>query len=167
MPRPRKTIEQHLLDGTYRRDRHGPIPRKLKNVHKTPMENRPKSIEPISTSQVPFEAAALWDLVTSTRILEESDKPMLAMMCQYWVQMGRCLSDLEKCDHTSRGTYIKSLRAASDGWKELAVRFGLSPADRAKLVEGKTEEEDLPKVESRPKTRLDSAPPPNLKIAGA
>lgn len=189
MPRARKPIKQHLLDGTYRADRHGPVPPSLRHLLKPKMTN---AGGPTKASQAPMfpahvlaemkpgelkkpdslspEAGVVWDHVIATRgeCLEPADTFSLVMLCEWWAIFEKARAEARSADPTEFPRMLPSMKTASDQFWGIARSFGLNPADRAKMQPTTASAEpSAPKVESRPKTRLDSAPPPNLKIAGA
>ena len=168
--RPRKCIEQHLKDGTYRPGRHGPIPEHLKSGYKpAPRPAAPKKAEPGEAAiKIGASSQDFWDFMMRTRgdTIRDSDAATLALMCEYWVQISHCLKDLSKSDSTTRRHHLSALKTATDAFDKLASRFGLTPADRGKVMDEQRVKVE-PKVETRPKTKMDSMALPNLKIAGA
>src|SRR5262245_15388388 len=42
--RPAKSLQQHLLSNTYRRDRHGPLPVRLPDAHEQQSSRRPAAV---------------------------------------------------------------------------------------------------------------------------
>lgn len=157
-----------MLDGTYRPDRHGPLPAHLKG-------SRIRGAKPTSLPTAPppeppdlsGKAKELWDAVAASGVgLVESDKAALSLLCSWWVDIWQCEEDLKTADVTTRRQLLSAKKIASDAWDKLAGRFGLTPSDRAKIM-ADARVEEVPKVESRPKTKKDGLPPPKLKIAGA
>jgi phage terminase small subunit len=155
MGRPRKPIERHLLDGTYRADRHGPL-------SDEPEEFAP----PTKPAEMTPAAGEFWDKVVAmlAGVVRDRDGPQLAQLCSWWALWQEAEAKLMA---GSPGTieYARTLNAvsvASQNFDRIAKRFGLTPADRAVL---KVEHAGppKPKVATRPKTQLDAKGPPKPK----
>lgn len=156
MPRPRKPVEQHIIDGTYRKDRHGPAPQ--------PDPDGGDDLgPPVKPRSLTGEAGKIWDQLARqlTGVLRARDTLLLVEMCRWWAELKRVQGALKKSRPGEKG-YNQLLIGAgicSDKLDKLASRFGLTPADRAKLravevVPGR------PKVATRPRTKLDQDGPP-------
>lgn len=129
--RPRKPTSLKILAGTYRKDRDGapdaePQP--------TGAPKKPKDLK--------GDAGKFWDLIVpqlaELKIATALDAPELARLCQWWALEKKSLDYLEtlKADLVGSSEWRRvQLQAghARNQWDRIAARFGLSPADRAKL----------------------------------
>lgn len=152
MGRPRKPIELHVIDGTFRADRHGPAPVDVGEV-------RP----PTKPSDLGGAAGGFWDrlLAVLAGVVRERDGEQLAELCRWWARIQKVGAALDKSQPGSLryGRLMNQASTAAATFDRIAKRFGLTPADRASLhVEqaGPTKA----KVATRPKTALDLAGPP-------
>jgi phage terminase small subunit len=150
--RPRKSIEQHLADGTYRADRHGPLP--------TADDPTPPPVKP---SDLGGEAGEFWDQVTGLLrgVVRDRDAPLLAELCWQWAELRRIKAVIAKTKPGAKGynQLLVGHAITTDKFDKIAGRFGLTPADRAKLkVEAVGPPK--PKVLARPPTKLDRTGPP-------
>lgn len=136
--RKRVPIEVHLARGTYRPDRHGPLPRALaeqeakasgEEIFFTPdrYENDKKAAEDFT-----LYMELLGDAV------KPSDSMALTMLVDTWRLINRSIEELadKPTDKAARAAYF----AYSQLFLQLSARLGLTPADRATL------ERQLPQV---------------------
>src|SRR5262249_21180976 len=74
MGRPRKPIEKHLLDGTFRADRHGPVP-----------DDAGSGPAPVKPADLDDLAGAFWDRVVLllAGIVRDRDGEQLAELCRW------------------------------------------------------------------------------------
>jgi len=124
--RPRKPVAEHLLDGTYRADRHG-------NAW-TPAG------EPVIPDWLGPHARELWQAIVPTLVKSgvatAVDTAELAALCDWWAlyRIAReALATIE--DGTSRAYYDQQILVGA-AWKQFAAiasRFGLTRSDRARL----------------------------------
>lgn len=126
--RPPKPPEMRILDGTHRDDRHG---KPEEQVHAAGTPQKPELFA---------EASALWDQLvpglTARGIVGESDQPMLVVMCEWGGLYRRSMAALAKLKGMgSKTARVLTMQAAeaSRHFETIACRFGLTPADRAKL----------------------------------
>ncbi len=151
--RPRKSIEEHILNGTYRKDRHGPIePADLP----APFPSKPKSL--------PVSAGAVWDRLAAVLngVAKARDVPTLEDLCRWIDRAERINVVLSAMDPAETG-YVKALTGAAiatDKILQLSARFGISPADRAKLRSDTSSGPPKPKVKVRTPTKSDRTGPP-------
>ena len=132
--RPRKPVERKILDGTFRQDRDGPAP-----AGPLGEPAKPPFLSPI--------AADLWDLVVPGLVAQgvagERDTPALVSMCEWWslyrVNMDRLYQTaggqarkVPLAGKPARALQIGAAEASRQ-FQALAARFGLTPADRARL----------------------------------
>lgn len=136
MPRPRKPTSQLKIDGTFRKDRHG--------------DRIDASVDfsgqPLKPPELRDEGSALWDKLTNqlaaARIVSELDGPSLAAMCMWWqryIDLHRAMEQLHISDED--GDILE--KRANRAWKAfegVACKFGMTPADRAKLKAAETKE---------------------------
>lgn len=177
MGRPRKSIADHLKDGTYRRDRHGPLPGESADAATVATPTRepsslanPPTDDAIATHAPPRkpadlvgDAAAMWDrlVVMLAGVVRERDAATLAEMCRWHAELRRVQAVLGKMTPGAKG-YNQLLVAAGicgDKFEKLAGKFGMNPTDRGKLriVESGPR---VAKVPTRPRTKLDMKGPP-------
>lgn len=148
--RPPKPIEEHILAGTYKPSRHGPLaPADLPG----PPPEKPGDLSPV--------AAECWDRVLAVRagVVKPSDRDALVVYCEWWSLWVETLAMVREADGGGRAQLMTSLAIATDKLAASFSRFGLSPSDRAKLrIE--TTGPAAPKVRSRQPTKLDKAGAP-------
>lgn len=170
MPRPRKCLEDHVRDGTYRADRHGPLPSHLAKgggPSVAPDVVGSERNPPVKPADLTGPAATIWAnlLKLLGPVVNERDGPMLAELCWHWAELRRVKDVIAKTKPGEKG-YNQLLIASgicTDKLDKIAGRFGLTPADRAKL---KVEASGPPvaKVPTRPKTKLDQQGPPPAPV---
>jgi len=126
MGRPRKPIAQHLLDGTYREDRHG--------------NSFLPDGEPVMPDWLSPEAQELWESIVpplvKSGVATAVDAAELTALCDWWglYRIARqSLASIE--DRKSRPYYDTQILAgaAFKQFNTIASRFGLTPSDRARL----------------------------------
>lgn len=141
--RPRKPTAQHRLEGTFRGDRHEgrgdeaiELPRDIK---------RPAGLK--------GEAKKLWDQLNRdlgrAGVLASVDAAQLEAMCRWW---GRYKELEQKATETmydidESDIYERRARRAWDAFDKIAGRFGMTPADRAKLKQSPKESGSDPMAE--------------------
>lgn len=124
MGRKPKPLTVHLRNGTYKPSRHG--------VH--PMA----AGELIKPSDLKGEAAKLWERVADfcmTGGSGECDTDLLAGMCSWYAEYRRVAAAMVTLTPIDED-YKPLQYLAANAWRQfvdMASRFGLSPADRAKL----------------------------------
>jgi phage terminase small subunit len=128
MPARRKPNEMHILDGTFRADRHG-----------DPSEAVVAEGEPLPPAWLKGEALAFWSevvpQVVQLRVARAIDAPELASLCEWWARTRKLSRKVDRLAvGTPRyGTALRALVAAFATFDRLASRFGLTPGDRARL----------------------------------
>lgn len=154
MGRPRKPIEKHLLDGTFRADRHGAPPDDSGTV-------RP----PVKPADLGDAAGAFWDrvVVLLEGVVRDRDGEQLAELCRWWATLQKVRAALDKAQPGSLryGRLMNQASTAAATFDRIAKRFGLTPADRAALHVEQTGPVKA-KVAVRPKTALDQAGAPKV-----
>ncbi len=155
MGRPRKPVVKHVLDGTYRADRHGPLP------------VDPDAVPaPVKPADLTGAAGDLWDRIVRLLpgVVRDRDAEQLAEMCRWWARAQRVGAALDKAQPGSLrfGRLTSQAATATGTFDRIAKRFGLTPADRAALTVEPTGPAK-PKVATRPPTKLDKAGPPKGK----
>ena len=152
MGRPRKPIEKHLLDGTFRSDRHG-----------LPPDDNDAVAPPTKPTDLDGDAGKFWDRVVAllAGIVRDRDAPQLVELCQWWATTQKVRKSLDKSQPGSLryGRLMNQASTAAATFDRIAKRFGLTPADRATLHVEQTGPVRA-KVAVRPKTALDQAGPP-------
>ncbi len=155
MGRHRKPIEKHVLDGTYRADRHGVKPDDSASVQ-----------SPVKPADLNGPAGQCWDRVVAVLagIVRDRDAEQLAELCRWWARIQRVGEVLDKAKPGTLeyGRLMNAASTAAATFDRLAKRFGLTPADRAQLHVEATGPAKA-KVATRPKTALDKAGPPKKK----
>lgn len=150
--RPRKSVEDHVRDGTYRKDRHGPIP--TASTSDDPVTKFPD--RPASLTGRPAE---VWDRLAKVLggVVRLRDVPTLEELCR-WIERAERV-DAELADMDPKETrFVKTLTGAAictDKILKLSNCFGLSPSDRAKLKPEVSQGPPKPKVMTRQPTKLD------------
>lgn len=159
--RPKKSLQEHVRDGTYRPDRHGPLPAKNGGENAAKMPPAVKNPEPLPPAA--GGQAELWAELNRllSGVVTERDVPILTELCWWWAELRRVQAQLRGMTPGEKG-YKDTLIGAgicSTNLDRLASRFGLTPADRAKL---RVENPGPPqaKTPTRPKTKLDRQGPP-------
>jgi phage terminase small subunit len=155
MGRPRKPVESHIDSGTYRPSRHGPRP---DPDEVTPPPAKPDGLDPL--------ADAMWDRLARqlVGVVRDRDAAVLEQMCRWWSRWQEVEEVLSTRKPGTNG-YTQLLVASgicSDKFDRLASRFGLTPADRAK-IRAEVVVKPRAKVATRPPTKLDKQGPPKQK----
>lgn len=160
MGRPRKPIELHVAEGTFRADRHGIKP-----------DESEESKPPVKPADLDGDAAEFWDRIVGVLvgIVRDRDGEQLAELCRWWSRIQRVGVQLDKAQPGSLryGRLMNQASTAAATFDRIAKRFGLTPADRASLHVEQTGPVRA-KVAVRPKTALDQAgaPKPVVKPKG-
>ena len=125
--RPAKPRELKILQGTFRPDRD----RSLVSVG---------GATPEPPDHLAGEALKFWRSVVpglaKMGILCELDAPMLSMMCWWYAEARRFADAAEKADLSDLKAHRRLLVMASlcaGHFDKIAARFGMTPADRARL----------------------------------
>lgn len=167
--RPKKSLQDHIRDGTYRRDRHGPLPgekatQAVEQGVSSKTADKLPSVPPAANRQCSASESdlrgELEGLIGQT--LTPRDSHMLDELCWWWAELRRVQNQLKEIIPGQKG-YKDTLSAAGgalDRVIKIAERFGLTPADRAKLGVGNGSGPVVAKVPVRPKTKLDQQGPP-------
>lgn len=124
MGRPRTPTAKLMAAGTYRQDRHG--------------GNEPQPDgEPIKPKWLDGVAAEAWQRVVpelvALGVARTIDADALAGMCRWFAVWREADAKLQAGDGD---TYKRTIEAAT-GWKNytaIAAKYGMTPADRAKLT---------------------------------
>jgi P27 family predicted phage terminase small subunit len=155
--RPRKPIALKILDGTYRADRDGPAGASV-----------PAGGAPEPPPDLAGEARAFWGQVVpglcARGVAAACDAPALACMCQWWARYRRFGEMLDQSAGapaeeapTPANLYrlVLNTGIAWSNFDKIACRFGLTPADRAKLRVSPP----APRPGVQPRDRGGKAPP--------
>lgn len=130
MARPRKSLEHHLKNGTYRPDRHGPLPAPS-GADDAPAGDIPRP------SSLANRAAEVWaDLVGLLRgVIRRRDVPALAELCRWIERSERIAAELDVLAPSSPKfkNLLIAAGIATDKVAALTRQFGLTPADRSRL----------------------------------
>jgi phage terminase small subunit len=152
MARPRKPVAEHLKNGTYRADRHGPLA----------SDDVPREAfaPPVKPAEMNSDAAAVWDRVIPLLAgsVRDRDSPLLAELCYWWAELERVTAVRDGMVPGEKG-YNSILIASgicADKVVKLSEKFGLTPADRAKLKPEVAAGPAAAKVPTRPRTKLDA-----------
>jgi P27 family predicted phage terminase small subunit len=144
--RPRKPAKLHLLDGSYREDRHGAEPE--------------ATGIPVKPTALKGAASKLWDELVprfiTSGIVTAWDTSTLFAMCQWWgryLVAGKRLDALfasKKPAASDLHYFTKIADLAGKAFDRLAARFGMTPADRARLrVQAQQKADPLAAFEAR------------------
>lgn len=155
MPTPRKTIEQHITEGTYRADRHGPRP------DDSELSLRLAPAPPDLLSEPEREVwAAFYPLLCDR--LKPSDVSSFIEFCRWQTLRDQLAAKLHDAEAGTKGFHFLLVQSAIvyDKLDKLYAKLGLSPIDRAKLRAGEPVGPKRNQVPTRPQTALDRAGPP-------
>lgn len=146
--RPPKPHGLHVLQGTFRKHRHGKQMAITQNT----------SGEPITAPEgMRADAAALFMVLARdlAHILQPSDVFALQALCECWSLYRRCLPILE-ADPTNKDARLAAVSYINQ-FDRIAARFGLTPSDRARLrIEPPREPDAFEKYLSK-KNRVNNA----------
>ena len=144
MARTKKPNELKIIEGTYRPGRDGKV---------LPIVNPASHQVPETITMI--KSIKLWNMVVESydamKLLNQMDVPALEIMCleyqRYWeyeslIKKAGAVQKLK--DKPLVNPYIKLREKAFENFKELAMRFGLTPSDRAKIQAG-----EIPKAETK------------------
>jgi phage terminase small subunit len=126
--RPRKPDDLKIADGTWRKDRDGDPSKKI-----------PATGDPVCPKHVRGEALAFWKAnvpgLIASGVAKACDAPELAMMCEWHARYQKFSRVLGRMKGTDKRLYQVTvmLGIATQNFDKIAARFGLTPADRAKL----------------------------------
>lgn len=127
--RPPKPLEQHLIDGTYRADRHG-----------SDGEAVQADGEPVMPEDFDGERLACWQSIVAPlvklKIARAIDTPSLVALCEWWARYRAFGSLLDKPEEFSVMLQSRLMRLSVEAWNQfarIAARFGMTPADRMRL----------------------------------
>lgn len=141
MPRPRKPVETHIANGTYRPDRHGPRPAPTGGT------------TPAAPADLTGEARRLWDHLTAklAGVVREVDQLALGECCRWWAELVRIRAKLASVEPGDKQYHALVVEAGicSDKVDRACSQFGLNPAARAKLHLEMAEVETLEKHRAR------------------
>lgn len=142
MPTPAKPDELKILDGTWRADRDG-----------DPSASVVAEGEPSCPSWLDGEALAYWreivpDLVRGG-LAKARDSAELAAMCEWWGMYRRLSRSLDRAKPKERHSVLVQVAICWDKYHHIAQRFGLTPADRAKMRLPASVAGSAPKVRAR------------------
>ena len=130
-----KTLLAHIADGTYREERHGPIPANLADAMKGPKSDPPKKMP----KGLPKLGQWAWKYICEHAVgLTPGDAMQMEMACRIWAEWNRHAVALPKLnpfdlddktyEQVSRRTLEYSRRL--DG---LLSSFGMNPSARMKM----------------------------------
>ena len=123
--RPRKPLEKHRADGTFRADRHS-----RKEVKSTG--------EPYQIGELDEHGLDLWNRIVpelvKMKIATAIDSPQLFAMCDWWSEYRKFQTD-KRMEKYKR---VCSMAAAYKQFATIASKFGLTAVDRASLEIDKT-----------------------------
>lgn len=139
--RPPKPTALHKLHGTYRDDRHGERADSEGELF-TGVPDKPHDLGP--------DADLLWDSVVgqlkTAKVVAEIDGASLEAMCRWWGRYRELMRRVSETDFDDEVCETLELRArrAWLAFDRISSRFGMTPADRAKLKSAKPEEKENP-----------------------
>lgn len=128
MGRPKKPIEQHKAQGSFRPDRHGPDRSAMK------ADGRPVKPRGLSKAESWAWRFIVNDLDRLT-VARRLDTPALTALCVWWARYTENAAELAKHLPTDPA-YYRLLIQMQMCWKTfdaLASKFGLSPSDRTRI----------------------------------
>ncbi len=155
MGRPRKSAQEHLDAGTYRADRHGPLP------SPAAAGDPPKKPPGLSSA-----VEAKWEWVTSAlaSILRPHHGPLLVELCWWMAEADRLRTAVEAKKPGAKGycLLLKAMATATGSLLAFSQRLGLTPGDQAKLKVAVTAPAATRPKAGPPRTALDGSPPPEI-----
>ena len=128
MGRPPKSLKQHKQDRTYRADRHGS--RVSDAAFEGDLPTRPDDLS--------VDELAVWELVVNTSpegLLRSIDESELRGCCEWYGEYRKVMGAMRPMRATAKA-YYRLANLAAIAWKHFAAaasRFGMTPADRARL----------------------------------
>lgn len=137
MGRPPKPTNQHKRDRTFRVDRHGARVRDEQFAGDLP--ERPADLS--------ADEVAVWELVVGTSpdgVLRAIDESELTGCCWWYGEYCKAMRAMRPMKVTAKA-YYRIANLAAIAWKHFAAaasRFGMTPADRAKLKMTPPEKQD-------------------------
>ncbi len=126
--RPTKPIEQHKIDGTYRKDRH---------AHRLRAEGFPVRPAWLDEDE---HAARLWERVTEEllphEVLASLDSTIIEVMCSSYSDWHKCRAALAEMGAHDDGfrQLMLAKKTARDSVLDVARELGMSPSSRASLA---------------------------------
>jgi P27 family predicted phage terminase small subunit len=123
--RPRKPKKLHILDGSFRKDRHS-------------ADVEADGI-PIKPATLRGDAGDFWDAVVpglvKSGIAKACDAAALTLLCQWWQRYLRFSRALDRVSPIYKNSQrlVRLVDVASKWFDRIGSRFGLTPADRAKM----------------------------------
>lgn len=155
MGRPRKSIAEHKANGTYRPGKHGIEPQAEEPAEPAESIERPADLGE--------DAARAWDELVQllAGVIRRRDIPALKELARWTARSDRIAAELDKLKPGDKEfkALLVAAGIATDKVSDLTKRFGISPADRAKL-KAEAPVVAVAKVPTRPKTKLDKQGPP-------
>lgn len=135
--RPQKSVAKHKKDGTYQKCRHE---KRAENSGKfNSAITKPEGLDEIAGSHWDEVIAQLSD----TGVIKTIDSASIRAMCECW-SLYRSLYPLHYADPMDKDVRL-AMHAALEKWNYYMCRFGMTPADRAKL-----RPDSVPEVEVDP-----------------
>lgn len=136
-----KSKSRHKREGTFRADRHAAMVDDRDFAGDLP--DRPGDLSPVE--------AEIWGHVVETTpagILRRIDESELIGMVHWYGEYRRCMDEARRTSIAAK-KYYRLIQMATMAWKHFAAaasRFGMTPADRARLktMPAKTKEADDP-----------------------
>jgi len=127
--RPRKPKALKVLQGTFRKDRDG-----------DPASEVPAEGEPRKPTDLKEAASTFWDEIVpglvAARIARACDTAALTVLCQWWDRYLRFSSALDEIEEPKDKEARRLTIMTGIAWNQferIAAKFGLTPADRARL----------------------------------
>lgn len=156
--RPSEPVEHHLKTGHYRPSKHGPRPTVPDPVEGPPA--KPAGLSP--------EVSAKWDATVPhlAHLLRPYHAALLVDLCRWQVRAEQVEAAISPLVPGSKEhvALIGVAATVTSTLLALSQRFGLSPADRAKMKllppAAASGSPAKPKVATRPRTKLDGQAPP-------
>lgn len=155
MGRPRKSAQEHLDAGTYRADRHGPLPA---SASPADPPRKPPGLAPT--------VAAKWDWVTSAlaHMLRPHHGPLLVELCWWLAEADRLRAAVGAKKPGQKGycMLLKAVATVTQSLLAFSQRLGLTPGDQAKLKVAVVAPTATKPKAGPPRTALDGTPPPEV-----
>ena len=127
--RRRKSLAHHLAAGTYRADRHGPLPSKLDDSVPVVGPGEELVFEPFHDDAKEFYKAFIDSPVGAAIVA--TDTAALTLLSELWVLLNTAIDAAHKdpADASARAAVVGYMQQ----FNQLSSRFGLTPSDRERL----------------------------------
>lgn len=129
----KKTVREHLEAGTYRPERHGELPKDVKQAVLGPESSPPK----IRPDDLGPDGDWAWDYVCNHAVgITDADYPQMEIACRMWNEYSRIkkrIKDLD-CEGDEYEPMLRRMMLCSDRLEKTFANLGMNPRDRMKML---------------------------------